>query len=348
MLESQRNKLSIFSHTLVPLILFLTALLTTGCAPVFTQASLIDGHGQLTDTAFITADAAKLPLSSWPVAKPKAIVIALHGFNDYRRFFRSAGEYLQQQQIYSYAYDQRGFGESPNTGIWAGSETYSNDLAEFTALIKVRHPGVPVYWLGESMGGAVIINAVSRAETPALAGIILSAPAVWGRQTMPWYQTSLLWALSHTLPWMTLTGQGLQIMPSDNIEMLRALGRDPLVIKETRVDAIYGLTDLMDNALNSAEKLNANTLLLYGKKDEIIPPEPTKLFVHNLLAHQPDHKTVAFYENGYHMLLRDLQAPLIWQDIAHWIVDAQSALPSGADRNGSQLVQQSGDADDPG
>lgn len=329
------------------LTILIMTLLLNGCAPAIKQLAPTAGIAQLTESAFITADAAQLPISSWPVSNPKAVVVALHGFNDYRRFFTSAAEYLQQQQIYSYAYDQRGFGESPDTGIWAGSDTYCNDLAQLTALLKNRHPGVPVYWLGESMGGAVVIDAISRGEIPAPNGVILSAPAVWGRKTMPWYQTSLLWTLSHTLPWMTLTGKGLEIMPSDNIEMLRALGRDPLVIKETRVDALYGLTNLMDEALDSADKLTANTLLLYGKKDEIIPPEPTRLFVQNVLSHQPDHKTIALYENGYHMLLRDLQAPLIWKDIAHWILEGQNSLPSGADREGNQLVQQSTDRDEP-
>ncbi|QPK65132.1 lysophospholipase [Methylomonas sp. LL1] len=320
-------------------VLFSLCLLLTGCAPVMMGSGPMTGIDRLTDSAFITADGAELPFSSWPASSPKAIVIALHGFNDYRRFFSSTAEYLQQQQISCYAYDQRGFGASPNTGIWAGSDTYARDLAKFTSLIKAQHPGVPVYLLGESMGGAIILDAMTRSQKPEVAGIILSAPAVWGRQTMPWYQTSLLWTLSYTLPWLTLTGQGLEIMPSDNIEMLRALGRDPLVIKQTRVDALYGLTNLMDSALNSAEKLQTDTLLLYGKKDQIVPPEPTRLFIGTMLAEQPENKTIAYYDNGYHMLLRDLQAPLIWRDIAHWIFNAKSRLPSGADQNSSELVQ---------
>ena len=296
-------------------------------------------QARMTDGAYVTVDGVELPLSRWPAVEPKAVLIALHGFNDYRRFFDTAADYLSRQQIFCYAYDQRGFGASPNTGYWAGSDAYSEDLAQFTKLVRARHPGLPVYLLGESMGGAIVIDAMARAQKPDVAGVILSAPAVWGRETMPWYQTSLLWALSHTLPWLTLTGKGLDIMPSDNIDMLRALGRDPLVIKETRVDAIYGLTDLMDAALNSANKLNTQILLLYGEKDQIVPKEPTRLFVRNLLAHQPVGKTVAYYQNGYHMLLRDLEAPLIWQDIAHWILAGNPGLPSGADRNSDKLVQ---------
>lgn len=323
---------------LLPLLLSIT-FLVSGCAPVNRQIKPIPGVARLTDSTFVTTDAAVLPLSRWPVAKPKAVIVALHGFNDYRKFFASTAEYLQTQQIYSYAYDQRGFGASSNTGIWAGRDTYARDLFDFTQLIQSQHPGIPIYLLGESMGGAIIIDTMSRQEKPTVKGVILSAPAVWGRQTMPWYQTSLLWTLSHTVPWMTLTGKGLEILPSDNIEMLRALGRDPLVIKETRVDAIYGLTDLMDSALGSADKLNTDTLLLYGKKDQVVPPEPTALFVEKLIAQQPTNKTIAYYDNGYHMLLRDLEAPLIWQDIANWIFNSCAKLPSRADQNSKELLK---------
>ena len=81
---------------------------------------------------------------------------------------------------------------------------------------------------------------------------------------MPWYQRLALLVGAHTFPDMALTGRGLQIKPSDNIAMLRALGRDPKIIKETRVDTIWGLVNLMDDALSSASKLSSKTLILYG------------------------------------------------------------------------------------
>lgn len=320
-------------------LLLLLAVFNSGCTPVMLTPGPTVAAARLTQDSFIAADGVALKVSRWPVDDPKAIIVALHGFNDYRRFFNAAASYLQTQQIYCYAYDQRGFGETQTPGMWAGSDAYVNDLTQITELIRNQHPGVPVFLLGESMGGAVIIDAMSRPQKPAANGIILSAPAVWGRATMPWYQTSLLWTLSHTMPWLSLTGKGLDIMPSDNIEMLRALGRDPLVIKETRVDAIYGLTDLMDNALGAADKLQAQTLLLYGEKDQIVPREPTQQFVSGLLAQQSDKSTVAYYQNGYHMLLRDLQAPVIWRDIAHWVLHTGGVLPSGADRNLSKLIE---------
>ncbi|MGR9106010.1 MAG: alpha/beta hydrolase [Gammaproteobacteria bacterium] len=292
---------------------------------------------RLTDQAFITEDGIRLPVRTWmPESNnPKALLIAVHGFNDYSNFFSSAGEFLSTLGIGSYAFDQRGFGGAPNRGFWSGITAYAHDLYEFSKQVRERYPSRPLYLLGESMGGAVVIVAMESGNRPDVDGVILSAPAVWGRETMPWYQRALLWVTAHTLPWMTLTGESIKVAPSDNIEMLRALGRDPFVIKETRVEAVYGLVDLMDEALQKSSKLTSPTLFLYGEKDEIIPKNPILKTLEGLPTQDKNGPVqVAFYENGYHMLLRDLQAPVLWRDIAAWIQAPNSPLPSGADRRG--------------
>ena len=156
---------------------------------------------------------------------------------------------------------------------------------------------------------------------------------------MPWYQNLLLSVMSHSLPWMTFTGEGLEIKPSDNIEMLRALGRDPLVIKETRVDTIYGLVNLMDAALNGSNGLRAKTLLLYGELDEIVPRQPTLKMIGELPSVPSQLHRVSLYSDGYHMLLRDLQAETVWRDIIAWIQDPDGPLPSGGDIYGKEWIQ---------
>ena len=112
--------------------------------------------------------------------------------------------------------------------------------------------------------------------------------------------------------------------------MLRALSRDPLVIKQTRVDAMWGIVNLMDDALASARRFDAPALFLYGARDEIVPPDATLRMFESLPA--DGAHTIAVYDAGYHMLLRDLQAPTVWQDVLAWIGDRRATLPSGADR----------------
>jgi alpha-beta hydrolase superfamily lysophospholipase len=185
------------------------------------------------------------------------------------------------------------------------------------------------------MGGAVAVVAMtgeSGTPVPDVDGVILTAPAVWGRATMDLLPRLALWAGVRLMPGLTVTGRGLEIKPSDNIAMLRALSRDPLVIKETRVDAIYGLVDLMDAALDSAPLLDAPLLVMYGAKDEIVPKTPIRRFVGSLPPECRRGAKLAWYKDGYHMLLRDLEGPMVAADVARWVLSPAASLPSGADR----------------
>ena len=288
---------------------------------------------RLTDEHLIAPDGMELALRSWlPDAEPKAVLLALHGFNDYSRAFEAPGRWWAARGIATYAYDQRGFGDAPHRGLWAGTETLAQDVRTAARLLGARHPGKPLYLLGDSMGGAVILIAMAGPDPPAVGGVILAAPAVWARSEMPLYMRAVLWIAARTIPWAKVTGDGLDIQASDNIERLREMGRDPLVVKGTRVAAVDGLTDLMSAALEGGRRLRATSLLLYGEKDEVIPRKPTFRFWRNLPEGPGTRQRPALYENGWHLLLQDLGAEQVLADIAAWIADPRAPLPSGADR----------------
>jgi alpha-beta hydrolase superfamily lysophospholipase len=270
----------------------------------------------------IMDDGFRLPVTHWePATQCRATILALHGLNDYRNAFQSTGEYLSAHGIRVLAYDQRGFGETSGFGEWHGSERLIKDLDLMITLVQKRFPDCPLYLLGESMGGAVVLAGAGELRER-VAGLILVAPAVWSRDSMPLYQRALLWLAAHSFPDRRLTGKGLDLHPSDNIEMLRALGRDPRVIKETRVDVLYGVTNLMDQAVYAGhEQQLASTLFLYGERDDIIPKAPTCRLLQQLPVETDRRLQVALYENGYHMLTRDLQAERVLEDIVAWVTE---------------------------
>lgn len=298
------------------------------CSPLVNHPGEKVVQPRLEREFFRAADGALLPVRSWlPEKKPfKAIIVAVHGFNDYSNGFTAPGEYFRQHGIACYAYDQRGFGAAPGRGLWAGVEAYTGDLASMVKEVRRLYPDLPLYVLGESMGGAVTIASMTGSNPPVVDGVILIAPAVWGRQTMPWYQRWLLDISAHIAPWMELTGKGVKVIPTDNIEVRRAISRDPLFIRATRIDSIYGLTNLMDEALLNAERLQVPTLVQYGKKDQIIPKEPTLL----MLGKMPETTRTAFYPEGYHMLLRDVHREKPLNDIVVWITNRIAPLTYGA------------------
>lgn len=285
-----------------------------------------------------TADGYELVLRRWGPERPAAVILALHGFNDHSTFIADAAADWAEQGIATYAYDQRGFGNSPNRGYWAGTAAYAGDAAALAALLARRHPGAPIYLLGESMGGAIaMVTALRHPEAP-IAGLVLSAPAVWSRSTMPFYQRWSLLLATYTVPWFPLSGEGLDLQASDNLAALRALAEDPLVIKRTRVDAVHGLVDLMDEALAGAPELALPALLLYGAKDELVPADPMFDLWRNLPTEAQARQRQALYENGWHLLFKDLDADLVIADVAAWISAPDEPLPSGADRQASEAL----------
>jgi acylglycerol lipase len=300
------------------------------------------GPPRFTENAFIAAEGARLPLRRWLPAGPvKAVILALHGFGDYSHGFAIPAKAWARDGIATYAYDQRGFGAAPERGLWPGEGRLVADAIVASHILRRAYPGRPLYLLGESMGGAVAILAASGGETGIrpgrggampkadVDGVILSAPAVWGRQAMDFWPKAALFVAVRLVPDMVLTGRGLRIQASDNLPMLRALAKDPLVEKGARVDTIYGLVNLMSDALVAAPRLTAPTLLMYGAHDQIVPPVAIRDFAARLPARPRDR--LAYYPDGYHLLLRDLDGAVVAGDVASWISDRRAALPSRAD-----------------
>jgi alpha-beta hydrolase superfamily lysophospholipase len=293
------------------------------------------GTPELTERYFITDDGLALPTRHWPTdTPPRAIILGLHGFNDYAGAFRDVAPVFAAAGIAVYAYDQRGFGGAPHKGLWPGSKRLRKDALAFAKALRARSPETPLYLLGLSMGGAVALTAL--ADTPEIAdGAILVGPAVRGWRSIPGWQRWSLDALAHSIPGYRAIGGGLAIQPTDNIAVLRRMGRDPKVIKATRIDSLYGLVDLMSAAQASAAEQQTPLLLMYGLKDDLVPKMPTLQALSALpapTAGLPPHK-IAVYEDGRHMLLRDLKRARVIEDIIAWITNPKASLPSGADQN---------------
>jgi alpha-beta hydrolase superfamily lysophospholipase len=110
----------------------------------------------------------------------------------------------------------------------------------------------------------------------------------------------------------------LHIVACDNIAVLRKLSRDPLFQHSARADQVYGLVNLMDEARHAPEHLSdpPPILFLYGAKDQVIPAKPTDATIAALGARAEVHRD----DNGYHMLLRDLDGESQWKIVADWVL----------------------------
>lgn len=310
----------------------LAALAAGACAPRIEPAGPALHPPKDAGDALVMADGTRLPLSAWlPEGEPRGVVLGLHGFNDYRRAFEIPAPLFTEAGWALYAYDQRGFGGAPLRGIWPGKETLAADATAAAALIRARHPGLPLILLGESMGGAVLILAATGDDPPPADGYILAAPAVWGGETMRQTGRWFLDLFAHTVPALGIVGGSPTIRASDNEAALIAMGRDPMVLRSTRIDALWGLVGLMDAALEAAARFDAPALILYGDRDDIVPARAIAALKARLPGLAAGRQSFIGYADGYHLLLRDRGRARVAGDILAWAGNgALAAAPRAA------------------
>lgn len=316
---------------LLSLTLFVAACATPAVQPPLTPPPGFAGPA-LEPGHVVMDDGARLRLARWtPEGEPWAVIVALHGMNDSRASFRLAGPWWAERGIETWAIDQRGFGESPGRGVWAGEARMVQDLRTTVALARARYPDALIAVAGESMGGAVAIAAFASDRPPEADRVILLAPAVWGWSAQGTLNSAGLWLAARAMGDRAVEPPEWAVrdrLASDNrLELFRNY-RDPNSLITTRFDALYGLVDLMETASRRLGDIHAPTLLLYGAHDNVIQDRPMRLALERA-GHRTGLRT-AFYPDGWHLLNRDLQAEAVFADVEAWLRDPAAALPSGA------------------
>ncbi len=108
----------------------------------------------------------------------RGVLICLHGFGLNASSFEAFGKDAAERGFACFAPDIRGF------GYWRASGTHPKldlavsveDVRSIVKALKANHPDMPVFVLGESMGGAIAITAASL-YPDGIDGLIASVPS---------------------------------------------------------------------------------------------------------------------------------------------------------------------------
>jgi acylglycerol lipase len=309
----------------------LAALALASCAPMRQQAlqtpAAFPGP-RLEAHDFVSLDGATLALQQWApsAGDPWAVIIGVHGINDDSNAFELAGPYWAKAGILTIAYDQRGFGRSPNRGIWAGDELLVEDLRTLTALARARYPRAIIAVAGESLGAAVAIEAFASADPPKADRVVLLSPAVWGWSSQPPAYKTALWLAAHVDPGGVVKPSWVRRQESDNLAELRARDANPYQTRADRADTLYGAVDSMQRASDGLGQIRLPVAYLMGAHDQVIPRQTMVLAARRL---KPSDRS-AIYADGWHLMLLDQHRDTVLDDVESFIRDPGAPLPSGA------------------
>jgi alpha-beta hydrolase superfamily lysophospholipase len=116
-----------------------------------------------------------LPPKSVPL---KGIVVCLHGFGLNAASYDSFGQAMSAKGYALFAPDVRGFGYWRESGLHPKLDLSAavEDVRKITRTLKASHPELPLFILGESMGGAIGLAAVAM-YPHGVDGLIAAVPS---------------------------------------------------------------------------------------------------------------------------------------------------------------------------
>jgi acylglycerol lipase len=267
--------------------------------------------------SFSGAGGIRLYYQAWlPIhSRPRAVLVNLHGLGDHSGLYPNLASYFPVRGMALYAFDMRGNGRSPGQRAYLRSwQEYRDDLHGFVARVREWEGDLPLFLLGNSLGGLVVLD--YALEHPAgLAGVIAAAPPL-GQIGVPPLLMTLGRVMSRVLPRFSLR-VGMD---------LTGLARDPAVREAVLSDRFFHrrgtarlsteLTAAIVRIQNRAADFSVPVLILHGSADRMVPPEGSRSFFAKL--RHPDRE-LREYPETYHALFADINYLEVLGDLERWL-----------------------------
>ncbi|KAI8343687.1 Alpha/Beta hydrolase protein [Chlamydoabsidia padenii] len=258
-----------------------------------------------------TSDGKQLYTKTWQLpSKPKAHLLIIHGFGDHCTRYDALARVFASHGIQTHGYDQRGWGETgkkyQSFGNNQGYNTALGDINE--AIHRIKQEDIPLFILGHSMGGGLILNYLARHDTydgtSKVAGAIASAPLVTLTTPIPAIKYHSLKMVSYVLPSFGIRGDMNPDFMSHDKEAVEQYKSDPLVHDFTTIATARGFLEAGTNLLTIGNKIKTPILFSHGDADPVNLYDSTKRVYENASSSDKELKT---WEGLYHELHNERQ-----------------------------------------
>lgn len=252
---------------------------------------------------------------SWRPARPRAALLNIHGLGDHSGLYPTLVDYCLTHGLAVHSHDVRGNGRSPGQRAYVERwDEYREDLQRFVAAVRAEEAELPLFLVGNSLGGLIVLD-YALLHPEGLRGVIAVSPPL-GRVGVPAPLLALGRVLSRVWPRFSIrTGMDLS-----------GLARDPAVAQTVLADPLFhrvGTARLSTEVAAAIDRVQAGAprfplplLVLHGSADRMVPPDGSRTFVPKV-GH-PDHE-LREYPGAYHVLFADLDRERVLADLDQWI-----------------------------
>ncbi len=248
------------------------------------------------------------PVISWvdPNLKQKAVFVCVHGLGLHKENYKEFGERVAKDGYAVYSMDVRGFGEFQQMpgNRKCDFKKALEDVCEGLKVARAMHPGVPVFLLGESMGGAIAMR-VAEEHPELMDGLISSVPGAkrYGQSKS---------AMQVGMKLLT-GGKNAKVNVADTVvaqstknkELQEEWLHDKLARFELSAGELMQFQSFMDANEKNAHKITKTpVLMVQGAQDRLVKQSDNQSILNHIAS---EDKLLVFVDGGEHLIFEEGQ-----------------------------------------
>uniref|UniRef100_A0A452S6X7 Monoglyceride lipase n=1 Tax=Ursus americanus TaxID=9643 RepID=A0A452S6X7_URSAM len=229
-----------------------------------------------------------------------------------------------------FAHDHVGHGQSEGERMVVSDfHVFIRDVLQHVDTMQKDYPGLPVFLLGHSMGGAIAI--LTAAERPShFSGMVLISPLVLANpESATTFKVFAAKVLNLVLPNMSLGPIDSSVLSRNKTEV-DLYNSDPLIC-HAGLKVCFGnqLLNAVTRVERALPKLTLPFLLLQGSADRLCDSKGAYLLMESAKSQD---KTLKIYEGAYHVLHKELPEVTnsVFREINMWISQRTGAAGTGS------------------
>lgn len=264
-------------------------------------------------------DGPELFAQSWlPAGVARAAVLIVHGLAEHSGRYDATATELALADFAVHAVDYRGHGLSEGIRVHVDSlDEYVADAKAALEAVRSRHPTLPVFLLGHSQGGLVVLKLTLGAHD-GVAGIVAVSPflAVHPAARPSRFVRATAAVMRHLAPRLPLpTHIDVTVLARDPA-VGNAYARDPLVSHAASAGWLRAIGRAQREVQEAAPRLRVPALVMASSEDRLVDPEATRRFAQEAPS---DIVEFVMWEGFFHEMLNDVGREDVLGRIVTWL-----------------------------
>jgi len=251
-----------------------------------------------------------------PVDNAKAAVALVHGFAEHSGRYEHVISALNEAAVSVAAIDLRGHGNSEGRrGHVNRFQDYLDDVDALVEFAHTKHPDLPLFILGHSMGGLVVASYMAS-DPEGLAGFALSSPAIGFSVKVPGWKRGLARGMSKMMPTLSLpTGLDSRHLSHDPA-IVAAYEKDAMVFSVASSRWYTEVTDAQARLMERANDMDRPFLLMAAGDDRLCDVKAAMAFYDSFGGAD---KTQTIYEGFFHEIFNEVDRDEPISELCSWI-----------------------------